>query len=941
MVVGRSTELARLDRWVRRAEDGAAERLLVVGDIGMGRTSLLRQAARTADREGLRVVATAATPGWSEVAFTVVEDLLRAIPDEVARLPSDARAVLTGLGEGRAAPRSEVAHALLQLFVRLTQDSPTLLVLDDLERADEDSLAALTLLLDRARSLPLLTLAATRPHAVDPRIAGWPRLRLGPLSDADGARLLRHAVGERAVVDGAQAALISRALGGCPAAILAAPLVLTPDELEGRARLPDPVPLDERLALAWLEPLARLSTDARTALEVLCLVSTRRADYLYEVLRRITSQPPADLGATLEPAVLAGLLEPAPSGLPRPTGPLVRSAVLGALAPQRRSMLHRVAAEAAEELGLPPVVVITHLQAASTGPDEEVARCLARQAQRALDLDQPDVAATGWQAASRLEIDPDRRRRHAVEAARTWLCESTAATGGPQLLETLAAIQLDPAEEVWREWLRAEVLADKDLAQAATAAVVAARHAEASLPSLVPWLLWSSVSAAWRAGEAEEAHAAAHQLYCWCRMPSSPVDRRVPSWAAETLLGVSCLMLGRDPTMRGAGTRHLAAAASAAKAWSLGPGTSLSELINVVGLDEALRARGPVADVRLDELARRLMDDPRGTLSGVRIIQAARARRRGDWQVALARLREGLALARAVRANAEMLSGLASLVELEALTGEEEARRVHEAELRELACQVGDRQALDHADRAAGLAALVAGRPIEAAAHWRSLAQRPCLGRDLHDPVLGAMADLSEAAAHGGDLALARETVWALERLLPQWPDPSAPAALARARAQVAQHESGQEAALEPLREAVAGFALAGEVFEEARTRLLLGQALRRSRRTGLARGELLQAASAFARLGARPWERLAGEELGAAGGRAPPGDRMQRLTPQERRVAAAVARGATNRDVATALFLSPRTVEYHLSHVYRKLDVPGRGALIRLLSEHPKPPLG
>ena len=169
--------------------------------------------------------------------------------------------------------------------------------------------------------------------------------------------------------------------------------------------------------------------------------------------------------------------------------------------------------------------------------------------------------------------------------------------------------------------------------------------------------------------------------------------------------------------------------------------------------------------------------------------------------------------------------------------------------------------------------------------------------------------------------------------------DPLATALDDRAAALV----TGGEEAEDHFRAALAAHVLSGEPFEQARTHMLLGEHLRRNRRRSQARAHLQSAVHAFDGLGAAPWSARASQELRAAGGQPggaghePSGD-VSALTPQERAVARAVASGMSNREVAEALFLSTRTVEYHLGNVYRKLEVHGRGALARALDSAPAP---
>jgi DNA-binding NarL/FixJ family response regulator len=161
--------------------------------------------------------------------------------------------------------------------------------------------------------------------------------------------------------------------------------------------------------------------------------------------------------------------------------------------------------------------------------------------------------------------------------------------------------------------------------------------------------------------------------------------------------------------------------------------------------------------------------------------------------------------------------------------------------------------------------------------------------------------------------------------------DPLADALAARAAALLAS--ANDATALFAV--AMSAHARARDPFEEGRTLLLLGEHQRRERHRTAARASLTEAVRLFEHLGAEPWLARARNELRAAGGQAESGGELGVLTPQELAVARAVAAGGTNREIAQALYLSPRTVEYHLGSVYRKLGVHGRGALAgRLLAE-------
>jgi DNA-binding CsgD family transcriptional regulator len=203
-----------------------------------------------------------------------------------------------------------------------------------------------------------------------------------------------------------------------------------------------------------------------------------------------------------------------------------------------------------------------------------------------------------------------------------------------------------------------------------------------------------------------------------------------------------------------------------------------------------------------------------------------------------------------------------------------------------------------------------------------------------------AQVDLVEALERAGDRTAAAERLVRVEAWLTPMPDPLSAALLARARALVAE-DTGRADQL--FGQALSAHQAAGEPFEAARTRLLFGEHLRRTRRRAAARRELGAAAAAFEQLGAGPWLALADGELRAAGvsaqRREPAFDRE--LTAQERRVAEAAADGRTNQEVASALFLSPRTVEYHLGNAYRKLGVTNRTALADVLRKAAPVPSG
>ena len=919
MIVGRHDEVSALRGALEQAVAGRPQRLLVTGDVGMGKTALLDEAASMATERGFGVHRATALPGLQAVPFAMLADLLRRI--EADDLTDPDRALLADLDGPERAPTPRVAAALVRLLDAASRHRPLLLLLDDLRWADEDSMAAVTLALGRLQDAPVAAVAAARRStALDPRLERWERLDLGPLRGPDAVALLHQVL--TGDVDDAQAARVVQVLGGCPLAIVECHRLLTDEQISGTHRLPDLVPLDDRLLEAWKGVAAQLPAPTHEALLAVCVLGTPRLDLLEEVLRaggrRLDD---------LTPAVEAGLVRWSSTGSPAPSGPLVRAAVLEGMPGAAVRSMHRRAAEAGRRLGLPPAVVTGHLQAAAVPGEEALAWALDDQARRAHHRDQPEVAARAWEAAARVTADPVLRGRWAVDAARTWLSESTSVDGGAELLELLGEVPLRPDDQVWREWLRAEVLTEHDMLESAAAGLLAAEHARSSAPWMVGWLLWGTAAMCWAAGDADTALRAAEALDAWQRRPEAR-GVPLPAWTGTAVLGTA--LLQRGDTAAGVALVRQAAAESAA--WAPAESTPLPELINVVALDELMLATGPEREARLDELDRRLQDDRGHTVAGITVMRAWRARRRGDWVLARRLLEEGLELARAVRATGQVVTALCLAVDVDAATGDEHL----EADVTELTAVAGgrgDRRALVHVSRARGLDALARGQAEEAVALLEPLLGTDVLGRGMADAPLPGRVDLVEALTRAGDVSAAADILASVEPVLRDLDEPTAAAALHRCRVLLAP-TSARHACAEEARQAMRA---GGDPFEQARTSLVLGEHLRRARCRAEARSDLRRAAVAFDRLGSRVWRQRAEQELRAAGSAARTTTRLTEslgdLTPQERRVAEAVAEGASNREVAEALFLSPRTVEFHLASIYRKLGIPGRTALTRMIA--------
>lgn len=905
MIVGRSGLLSSLDQAMQAAEGGQHMSLLLVGPPGVGKTALLERAQDRASTRGWLVVTAAAPVGGTETALALVHDLLHSLTHEL-HLPSTPDSTAT------------VLHDLL---CDTSATRPVLVVADNLQWADEQSLAVLALASGRLTATRTLMLAAGRPPVGDDRrLVTWRQVEVGPLTEPDAVSLLRRSI--RRPLDPEQARRIVRSLDCTPLAIVEVHRLLTPGQIEGSEPIPDPQPVHDRVRRAWGAAVAELTERTRIALLALAVLDGRDATLLDTVL--------AELGCRrgdLDPAQAVGLVRSARGQGPAVTSHAARAAVLDSHEPDQVRTMHRLVADVAQGLGRPAPVVIRHLRAAAGAGDAHVADLLEQQARRAADRDEPDVSASAWTAAAQASTDPSRRAERAVQAARIWLTESTSPTGAHELLDLLGRLPLASRDMVWREWLRAEVLADTDMSRAATSALVAAQHAAATAPTLTPWLLWNAAATGWMAGEPALATQAAQQLRCWCRDRPEGDAGGPPGWLGDAVHGVSLLIEGR--TCEGA--REVAVAREQASRWAERDHTPLAELLTVVALDELLMVDTTSARARVQSAAARLADDEGSATAALAVIQAWRSYRQGRWHAATRLACEAADVARAVGASAEERSALSLLAELAAARDGPEAVRHAVATLRRRATQAGDRRALSSADYAEGVLALARDDPQAAVAALERVSLCPLWGRGCTDAPLAARIDLVEAYLAAGDQSAAHDLCAALAPRLAALGevDPDAQAIRTRLLALLADDHDVDTLFSDALEQHAAGRAHAAQ----ARTHLAYGHRLLDAHRPDAATRELRHAQAEFTLLGASTWTQAVQHLLDRTDpDRQAPEDPLASLTPQERRVALAVATGATNHEVAEVLFLSVRTVEFHLSSVFRKLGLQRRSELAHLV---------
>ena len=902
MIVGRSAELARLDRLLDETTKGTSVRLVVIGDPGIGKSALLTACARRAAPRGLRVIRVRAVDGERGLPFALLDDLVRMI------------GATPGPRRGNAAQRSV---DLLSVLASLIEVGPALVVVDEAQFSDAGSLEALAMATERCDQMPLAVVVAAEPTlGAVPRLAGWPRMEVGPLSVEASVAVLRTAVGPAIAAPGLT--MLAEAIGGNPLALAHAPGCLSADELSGRVALPRVLPVAPALDRAWGSLLDRLPAGTRTALVDLAVVG-RRPDLL-----AVLSAKSGWTDDDLDEAVRLGLVSRTEDGAAAFGNRVVVAVILGRAPAAAVREAHRLAAAAAVELALAPRIVVEHLVQSVTKPDADVAAALEREAERAERLDQLRMANDAWRASARLSTTSSDRVARAIRGIRLVIVNGLDYAGADELLDLFADQELDGESACWVEWLQALQRSEMDPGSALVAQWSTIRRARVAAPDTVRALLWDAAMNAWTLGHAEEGLRAAREYLELERRSAGAGGTIDPPWTGTALLAAGLFQSG--DVAQSVRLRAEAMRASAVVDPTLVP---FDRLVSIVFLDDLLLDAGAAAGDRLLVAAQRAGEGS-APLACVLGIHAWRARARGDFSLAREFLTRGRPIAAATGAIGAQLGMSALAAELAGIMGNDEALREEGQWLRGQATRLGDRRRLATLDRAVGLRALADGRPEVAVSSLAAAADVTFLGRGLRDGVLPARVDLVEVLVRLGDLTSAEVRQSELHQLLDAMGDPLATALDARSAALVS---SGAEAE-RCFRLALDAHPADQDPFEGGRTLLLWGEHLRRARRRSEARSALLEAVRVFESLGAAPWLARAEGELRACGGQPDPTRAVGDLTAQERSVARAVAQGRTNREVAAALCLSPRTVEYHLGSVYRKLGVHGRSALARRMVE-------
>jgi len=908
-----------IKRLMDGARGGASGALVIRGEPGVGKSVLLDYAgSRAVD---MTVLSACGVESESELPFSGLESVLRPVMGMVDALPRPQAKALAGalaLGPPMPSERFTAYAATLSLLARAAEDRPLLVMVDDSHWLDSSSVEALVFTARRLGAEGIAMIFAVRlgaRTAVDG--AGLPELALSGLDPRAAAALLRRTA--RSAVASVVAEHLHANTAGNPLALIELAALLSPDQLVGRQPLENPLPAATGIQQRFLGRSAELAAATRAALVVCAASDSGDAAEIVAALGMMGIDP-----AVLEPAEIAGLIA-AHRGVWEFSHPLVRSAVFqGAAGPERR------AAHAALALALSPAQFpdrhAWHLAAAALGPDERTAAALEATAARARDRGGYAAAAGAFERAARLSPDSEQRARRLLAAAMALEVGGRAASAEPLLDEALATIR-DRRVRAEIQHVRGRVLVfTGDTGTAQRLLAQEARAIQDEDAAMATMMLCSGAVSCFMSGNITVAIELAREaLVLGARAGGAP------ELMASVVLGEALLLRGdreeaeallevASPILESSRLDlvHLPAVIAAGQSWIwLEKYRRARELLDaMIGLARAQSAVAALPWVQ-------------STLSELDF-------RTGHWAASYAGATEAIELAEQTGQETVLGHALVCLARVEAAQGREEECRQHVGRALTLVKRFNTGSLRVYASSVLGLLDLGLGRSEAAIAELataRAIATTDGLGEPA---AVQWCPDLIEAYVHTGQTdeggALLEDFEQQAVRTKGLW----ASATACRCRGILAgdrRFEGEFQRALE-LHQRL------GTPFELARTQLCLGERRRRAGHRTDARAALSSAADVFDALGAAPWVQRARQEHDATGGAPRRRNELaeERLTAQELRVALVVANGATTREAASQLFLSPKTIEFHLGNIYRKLAIRSRTELARhpTLAESP-----
>jgi DNA-binding CsgD family transcriptional regulator/tetratricopeptide (TPR) repeat protein len=906
---GRDAESAVLGRLFDAARSGESGAVVVRGEPGIGKTALVEYAIGTAP--DLRLLRAVGVQSEIELAFAGLHQLCGPLLDRLDRLPDPQRQALSGafgISDGEAPDRFVVGLAALNLLSDAAEGQPLLCAVDDAQWLDEESALTLAFVARRLLAESVAIVFVTRER--NEVFSGLPELVLDGL-DADDAHSLL-ATGLPGLVDEQVRDRIVAETRGNPLALLELPHGRSAVELAGGFGVPDDLPLADRIEQSFLRRIESLRAETRRLLLAAAAEPVGDVALLWRAAERLGLRPDA-----AEPAETAGLVE---FGVRvRFRHPLVRSAAYRAAAVRDRREVHRALAGATDP-AVDPDRRAWHRAQAAAGPDEEVASELERSADRARARGGFAAMAAFLERAAALTPDLARRGTRALSAARAKL-EAGAPEAAQALLATAELSPLDDLEGARLERLRGQIAFARTRGNDAPPLLLeAARRFEPLDVASARETYVETFGAEIFAGRESRAGSMVETAKGARASPPGPLPPRPIDLLLDGLAARFTEPLGEAlPAL----TRALNAFADEDRSDDDG----LRWLWTSCPVTPEPLAPELWDDERWHALANRAVDLARnsGALAVLPIALSYRACvhvHAGEFATATALIQEANAISRAV-GNAPLR--YTSLV-LVAWRGDETAALpVIESSLEDAKAR-GEGRAIGLAHYATAVLFNGLGRYEEALA----AAERACAHEDLgfHG---WALAELVEAGSRNG----ARETASSAMRRLAERTRASGTdwALGVQARSEALLSEGDEAEGL--YREAVERLGRSRITVHLARAQLVYGEWLRRENRRVDAREQLRAAHERFSNIGADAFAERARREVEATGGTAHKRSVETRddLTPQEAQIAGLARDGLSNPEIGAQLFISPRTVQYHLHKVFAKLDITSRNQLAQVLT--------
>jgi DNA-binding CsgD family transcriptional regulator len=910
---GRLRELGFLDRLIDAVRAGESQALVLSGEAGVGKTALLDYLAGHAS--GCRVVHATGVQSEMELAFAGLQQLCKPLLDHLDRLPGPQREALRtafGLSAGPAPDRFLVGLAVLSLLSDAAEEQPLICLVDDQQWLDHASAQALGFTARRLESESVsLVFAARQPSD---ELAGLPELVIEGLREDDARALLDSVL--TGPLDARVRDLIVAETRGNPLALLELPRGLTPAELAGGFGFPGEAPIAGRVEDSFRRRVQALPDQSRRLLMVAAADPTGDPGLVWRAAGLL------GIGAeAATPATEAGLVEFGAWVAFR--HPLVRRAVYRSASPAQRLDVHRALAEVTDPQDDPDRRAWHRAQAAA-GPDEDVAEELERSAGRAQARGGLAAAAAFLERAALLTPGPVCRAQRLLAAARAKR-DAGALDAALGLLVAVEAGPPDALRTAEVEHLRGQIaMQQRRSGDGARLLLSAARRLEPLDAALARATYLEALGAAVWVGDLRVPGGVREAAEAARAAPPAPDPPRV----VDVVLDALALRLTEG---------YAAAAPAMARALelvlALDPGPDL----------EAGRWLWQAVASSSQMIAQELWDAESWHALAAAVAQFARD------TGALVLLQFGLIFLAVPLLLAGELTTAARLIEedhliaeatgnppvaytattLAAWRGQEApAAELIEATVREATAR-GQGRLISFADYASAVLNNGLGRHDAAReAAWRAF-QRDPLG---YGPFI--VPELAEAASRTGEVKLVRVALeWLSERTAVTPTDWSL-GIEARVRAFLSEGEAAEGL----YRESIARLGRTRVRAELARSHLLYGEWLRRERRRVDAREQLRTAHGMLEAMGAGAFAGRAGRELAATGetARKRTVEASGQLTAQEAQIARLARDGLSNPEIGVRLFISARTVKYHLAKVFAKLGISSRSQLDRVLADDP-----